>query len=30
MGAGFEKWSPDSGETVGQRLATIVVGGHGL
>jgi polyketide synthase 13 len=24
MGAGFEKWSPDSGETVGQRLATIV------
>ena len=24
MGAGFQKWSPDSGETVGQRLATIV------
>ncbi|WP_165617841.1 polyketide synthase Pks13 [Mycobacterium syngnathidarum] len=24
MGAGFEKWSPDSGETIGQRLGTIV------
>ncbi len=24
LGAGFQKWSPDSGETVGQRLATIV------
>ncbi|MBP3084504.1 polyketide synthase Pks13 [Mycolicibacterium fortuitum] len=24
MGAGFEKWSPDSGETVAQRLGTIV------
>ena len=24
MGASFAKWSPDSGETVGQRLATIV------
>ena len=24
MGAGFQKWSPGSGETVGQRLATIV------
>jgi polyketide synthase 13 len=24
MGAGFEKWSPESGETVAQRLGTIV------
>ncbi len=24
IGAGFAKWSPDSGETVGQRLSTIV------
>jgi polyketide synthase 13 len=24
MGAGFAKWDPNSGETVGQRLATIV------
>jgi polyketide synthase 13 len=24
MGASFAKWSPDAGETVGQRLATIV------
>ena len=24
VGAGFRKWSPDTGETVGQRLATIV------
>jgi polyketide synthase 13 len=24
MGAGFEKWSPDSGESVAQRLGTIV------
>ena len=24
MGASFAKWSPDTGETVGQRLATIV------
>jgi polyketide synthase 13 len=24
MGAGFEKWSPDSGETVAHRLGTIV------
>ena len=30
LGAGFAKWSPDSGETVGQRLATIVVQRHGV
>jgi polyketide synthase 13 len=24
LGAGFAKWSPDSGETIGDRLATIV------
>ena len=29
LGAGFQKWSPDSGETVGQRLATIVAGAMG-
>ncbi len=29
LGAGFAKWSPDSGETVGQRLATIVAGAMG-
>ena len=29
LGAGFQKWSPDSGETVGQRLATIVASAMG-
>ncbi len=29
IGAGFAKWSPDSGETVGQRLAMIVAGAMG-
>ncbi|MGV0594406.1 polyketide synthase Pks13 [Mycolicibacterium porcinum] len=29
MGAGFEKWSPESGETIGQRLGTIVGGAMG-
>ena len=29
LGAGFAKWSPDSGETVGQRLATIVASAMG-
>jgi polyketide synthase 13 len=29
LGAGFAKWSPDSGETVGQRLAAIVGGAMG-
>ncbi|OBB11137.1 polyketide synthase [Mycobacteriaceae bacterium 1482268.1] len=29
MGAGFAKWSPDSGETVHDRLATIVGGAMG-
>ncbi|HZQ30837.1 MAG TPA: polyketide synthase Pks13, partial [Mycobacterium sp.] len=29
LGAGFAKWSPDTGETVGQRLATIVAGAMG-
>ena len=29
LGAGFQKWSPDTGETVGQRLATIVSGAMG-
>jgi polyketide synthase 13 len=29
LGAGFAKWSPDSGETVGQRLATIVAAAMG-
>src|SRR5262249_55429243 len=29
LGAGFAKWSSDSGETVGQRLATIVSGAMG-
>ena len=29
LGAGFAKWSPDTGETVGQRLATIVGGAMG-
>ncbi|HEY7054603.1 MAG TPA: polyketide synthase Pks13, partial [Mycobacterium sp.] len=29
LAAGFAKWSPDSGETVGQRLATIVASAMG-
>ena len=29
LGAGFAKWSPDSGETIGQRLATIVASAMG-
>ncbi|HEV7419032.1 MAG TPA: polyketide synthase Pks13 [Mycobacterium sp.] len=29
LGAGFAKWTPDSGETVGQRLAAIVGGAMG-
>jgi polyketide synthase 13 len=29
LGVGFQKWSPDSGETVGQRLATIVASAMG-
>ena len=29
LGAGYAKWSPDSGEHVGQRLATIVAGAMG-
>nr|WP_019972601.1 polyketide synthase Pks13 [Mycobacterium sp. 141] len=29
LGAGFAKWSPDSGETVAQRLGTIVGGAMG-
>ncbi|WP_099024131.1 polyketide synthase Pks13 [Mycolicibacterium palauense] len=29
MGAGFAKWSPESGETVGQRLSAIVGGAMG-
>ncbi|MBX8692407.1 acyltransferase domain-containing protein, partial [Mycobacterium sp. 20091114027_K0903767] len=29
MGAGFEKWSAESGETIGQRLGTIVGGAMG-
>jgi hypothetical protein len=29
LGAGFAKWSPDSGETVRQRLARIVGGAMG-
>jgi polyketide synthase 13 len=29
LGADFAKWSPDSGETVGQRLATIVASAMG-
>jgi polyketide synthase 13 len=29
LGAGFQKWAPDSGETVGQRLATIVASAMG-
>jgi polyketide synthase 13 len=29
LGAEFAKWSPDSGETVGQRLATIVANAMG-
>ena len=29
LGAGFAKWSQDSGETVGQRLATIVASAMG-
>ncbi len=29
LGAGFKKWSTDSGETVGQRLAAIVGGAMG-
>ncbi|MBV9515395.1 MAG: acyltransferase domain-containing protein, partial [Mycobacteriaceae bacterium] len=29
LGAGFAKWSPQSGETVGQRLAAIVAGAMG-
>jgi polyketide synthase 13 len=29
LGAGFAKWSPDSGETVGERLATIVASAMG-
>ncbi|MCW2686016.1 MAG: pks13, partial [Mycobacterium sp.] len=29
LGAGFAKWSPDSGETVGDRLASIVGGAMG-
>jgi polyketide synthase 13 len=29
LGAGFAKWSPDSGETVGQRLSAIVGGAMG-
>ncbi len=29
MGAGFEKWSPDSGETIAQRLGAIVGGAMG-
>ncbi|MCV7319075.1 polyketide synthase [Mycolicibacterium confluentis] len=29
LGAGFAKWSPDSGETVGDRLAAIVGGAMG-
>src|ERR1700738_4474692 len=29
LGAGFQKWSPDSPESVGQRLATIVAGAMG-
>ena len=30
LAAGFAKWSPDSGETVHDRLAAIVGGGGGL
>lgn len=29
MGAGFEKWSPESGETIAQRLGAIVGGAMG-
>ncbi len=29
LGAGFAKWSPDSGETIAQRLGTIVGGAMG-
>jgi polyketide synthase 13 len=29
LGAGFAKWSPDSGETIGQRLGAIVGGAMG-
>jgi polyketide synthase 13 len=29
LGAGFAKWSPDSGETIGQRLGVIVGGAMG-
>ncbi|WP_457149028.1 polyketide synthase Pks13 [Mycobacterium sp. URHB0021] len=29
LGAGFAKWSPDSGEAIGQRLGTIVGGAMG-
>ena len=29
LGAGFEKWTPDSGETIGQRLGAIVGGAMG-
>ncbi|MDT5011517.1 MAG: polyketide synthase 13, partial [Mycobacterium sp.] len=29
LGAGFAKWSPGSGETIGQRLATIVASAMG-
>ena len=29
LAAGFAKWSPDSGETIGQRLGTIVGGAMG-
>ena len=29
LGAGFEKWTPDTGETIGQRLGAIVGGAMG-